>query len=201
MRRVLVLFAHPRLEKSRANRALLARFPHDEEAIFFRDLYELYPDFDVDVEAEKRMLIESDVIVMHHPFYWYSAPPLIKQWIDLVLEFGWAYGPGGTALRGKTLFHTLTTGGTQDAYTREGLHGFTIADFLVPLQRTATLCGMRWLPPFLVHGTNRITDRELDEVAELYARTLIAFRDGSLDLEKASAHPTMNSAIAAESLR
>ncbi len=46
------------------------------------DMYELYPDFNIDVEAEKA----HDLIISQHPRYWFSCPPLMKQWIDLVLE-------------------------------------------------------------------------------------------------------------------
>ena len=57
-------------------------------------MYEKYPDFNIDVDYEKKLLEKNQIIIWQHPFYWYSAPPLLKQWIDLVLEFGWAYGPG-----------------------------------------------------------------------------------------------------------
>ena len=80
---VLVLFAHPALETSRINRRL-AEAPQSLEGVTLRDLYEVYPDFDVDVEAEQASLLEHDVVVFQHPLYWYSAPPLLKQWQDLV---------------------------------------------------------------------------------------------------------------------
>jgi hypothetical protein len=76
----------------------------------------------------------------------------VKQWIDLVLAFGWAYGPGGVALRGKTLFHVVTSGGAAAAYQADGFHGYTLAEFLRPLERTTTLCGMTWLPPLAIQG-------------------------------------------------
>ena len=179
MSRVLVLFAHPRLEKSRTNRALLRRFPQHRD-ITFRDLYETYPDFNIDIAREQQLLADHHVIVLHHPFYWYSMPPLLKQYIDLVYAFGWAYGPGGTALKGKVQFHVLTTGGGVDAYTAEGFHGSTLQQFMLPLKRTATLCGMTWLPPFAVHGTNRLGDAELERMAEHYARLLQAFAEDRL---------------------
>lgn len=172
MPRVLVLFAHPRLEKSRANRRLIAHLPADDR-ITFVDLYDRYPDFNIDIAAEQSQLIAHDIIVWHHPMYWYSAPPLVKQWIDLVLAFGWAYGPGGTALRGKALGHVVTTGGAEAAYQHEGMHGWTLSEFLRPLERTATLCGMTWLPPFAVHGTHRLSDDDLDAAGRRYAQLLI----------------------------
>lgn len=169
--RVLVLFAHPRLEKSRANAALVRRMPL-QSGITFRDLYELYPDFDIDVAAEQAQLLAHDVIVWHHPLYWYSAPPLVKQWIDLVLTFGWAYGPGGTALKGKAMGHVVTTGGAAASYQLDGFHGSTLAEFLRPLERTVTLCGMEWLEPWAIHGTNQLSEEELASAADRYAAYL-----------------------------
>lgn len=107
MNKVLILFAHPRYEQSRTNEALVSRIPKNEY-ITFHDLYELYPDFNIDIQREQQLLIEHDIIIWHHPFYWYNVPPLLKQWIDIVLTFGWAYGPGGTALTGKMIFNVLT---------------------------------------------------------------------------------------------
>jgi putative NADPH-quinone reductase len=98
--RVLILFAHPALERSRVNRVLI-RDLDQLDGVTFHDLYEAYPDFDVDVAREQALLLEHDTIVLQHPFYWYSTPALIKQWEDLVLQHGWAYGHEGNALRGK----------------------------------------------------------------------------------------------------
>ncbi|MCC6399356.1 MAG: NAD(P)H-dependent oxidoreductase [Flavobacteriales bacterium] len=185
MPRVLVLFAHPRLERSRTNRALLKALPASDR-ITFRDLYELYPDMQVDVRAEQDLLAAHDVVVLHHPLYWYSVPPLLKQYIDLVYAFGWAYGPGGTALKGRTQFHVVTTGGGADAYSSAGFHGHTLQEFLLPLKRTATLCGMQWAPPFAVQGTHRVDDSELERIAQRYGRLLQGWAEGTLTLEHMS---------------
>lgn len=45
LRRVLVPFTHPALEKPRVNRALIQGL-EDMEGVTFHDLYEAYPDFD-----------------------------------------------------------------------------------------------------------------------------------------------------------
>jgi glutathione-regulated potassium-efflux system ancillary protein KefG len=177
MARVLILFAHPRFEKSRTNARLLQHVPKRTD-VTFHDLYERYPDFDINAAEEQALLQDHDIYVWHHPLYWYSAPPLVKQWIDLVLAFGWAYGPGGTALQGKAMGHVMTTGGADTAYQLDGFHGATLEEFLRPLQRTVTLCGMRWLTPFAVHGTHRLSDEALDQEAARYGRYLSALADG-----------------------
>ncbi|MDH4069676.1 MAG: NAD(P)H-dependent oxidoreductase, partial [Ignavibacteria bacterium] len=84
MTKILILFAHPRLEKSHVNAALLEAIP-DRPDILLHDLYEEYPDFNIDIAREKQLLTDHEIIVWHHPFYWYNAPPLLKQWIDMVL--------------------------------------------------------------------------------------------------------------------
>jgi glutathione-regulated potassium-efflux system ancillary protein KefG len=152
--KVLVLFAHPAIEKSRVNRHL-ANAAQQVEGVTFHDLYREYPDHVIDVEAEQKLLLEHDVIVFQHPFYWYSTPSIIKEWLDLVLEYGFAYGEEGDQLKGKAWVHALSTGGLESAYSKTGHNRFTIDEFLAPLKQSAYLCGMPFLVPFVVHGAHR----------------------------------------------
>ena len=55
----------------------------------------------------------GSLIVLMHPIQWYSMPALLKLWLDEVLTYGWAYGPGGSALKGKDLWLVATTGGPE----------------------------------------------------------------------------------------
>lgn len=167
MNKVLILFAHPRFEQSRANQALLEKVKQNPK-ITFHDLYEAYPDFHIDVPYEKSLLEAHDVIVWHHPFYWYSCPPLMKQWIDMVLEYGWAYGPGGEALQHKKCLQVITTGGSRKVYCSQGRNNYTINEFLRPFEQTARLCQMEYLPPFAIMGTNKLSATELDDYAAQY---------------------------------
>ena len=96
----------------------------------------------------------ADTVVLQYPVHWYSVPALLKLWLDEVLEYGWAYGPGGTALRGKSVLAVASTGGTFDSYGPEGNHGHPIEAFLLPLEQTARLCGMDWLPPLVLHDAD-----------------------------------------------
>jgi glutathione-regulated potassium-efflux system ancillary protein KefG len=189
--KILILFAHPRFERSANNLLLVKQIPAIPE-ITFHDLYEKYPDFNIDIEKEKRLLTEHQIIIWHHPFYWYSAPPLLKQWIDLVLEFGWAYGPGGVALEGKIIFNSITLGGPRSAYTRSGYNRFTVRELLYPLEQTANLCKMIWLPPFTVHGTHRISEEEKTRTAGQYGILLERFVSGNFSVNEIQKHEYMN---------
>lgn len=194
MARILILFAHPALEKSRCNARLVAA-ARGVDGVTVHDLYEVYPDFDIDVPAEQRRIEEHDVVVFQHPLLWYGTPALLKEWQDLVLEHGWAYGTGGTALVGKTWLAAVTTGGPEATYARDALHGGTLRDFLAPLEGTARLCGMEILPPFAVHGAHGLTPTEIDGHASDYRRVLVALRDGNIDRDAAGRHARINAAL------
>jgi glutathione-regulated potassium-efflux system ancillary protein KefG len=195
--RVLVLFAHPALQKSRVN-VRLAAAARDVAGVTFHDLYEEYPNFQIDVAREQELLLAHDAIVFQHPFYWYSCPALLKEWIDLVLEYGFAYGPDGDKLRGKLLLSALTTGGAEHSYHREGHNRFTVRELLAPFEQTALLCGMTPLPPFVVHATVRVlNDAELDRHATDYARVLSALRDARLSPTRMRDLPRLNADLGA----
>jgi glutathione-regulated potassium-efflux system ancillary protein KefG len=180
MARVLILFAHPSLERSRVHRELLRAVPDDPQ-LTLHDLYEAYPRLDIDVQREQALLLEHDVIVFQHPFYWYSTPPILKQWQDLVLEHGWAYGSDGKALVGKDFLSIISAGGGEPAYCSVGYNRFTVRELLAPMEQTAHLCGMRFLPPFVVFGTHRIDAEGITGEARRYRVLLEALMAGEPD--------------------
>lgn len=181
---ILILFAHPAFEKSRVNRQLIQAV-QSLDGVTVHDLYEAYPNFHINVKAEQDLLLAHDVIVFHHPFYWYSSPAILKEWQDLVLEHGFAYGQGGTALHGKKFLTAITTGGDKYAYCKDGYNRFTIRELLVPFEQTAGLCGMEYLPPFVVQGTHRLREREeIDQHAADYRAVITALRDGTIHWDR-----------------
>ncbi len=188
---ILILFAHPRFEKSRVNRALLSGIDQ-LPGVTFLDLYEQYPDFNVDVEREKQLLTGHQIIVWHHPFYMYGVPALLKQWMDLVLEYGWAHGRGVYSLKDKIIFNALTSGGTREVYVAHGYNRFTIREFLAPFDQTAHLCKMIYLPPFVVQGTHLLTEAELALHAALYRTLLERLVRGEFSVEQIGRYAFLN---------
>lgn len=189
--RVLVLYCHPNPHRSRVNRALVDAV-RDLPGVTVQDLYEAYPDHRVDVDAEQELLEAHHTVVFQHPFYWYSTPPLLKEWLDEVLRWGWAYGIGGTRLRGKRLMSALTTGGAEAAYAEGGFNRYSIRQLLAPIDQTAFLCGMTYLPPFVIHGTHRLDDAAIREAARAYRVVLEALRDDRVPLDAIAALPRIN---------
>jgi len=191
---ILVLFAHPALQKSRVNKQLI-RCVKDIDGITFHDLYEIYPDFHINVRKEQALLQENDIIVFQHPLFWFSMPALLKEWQDLVLEHKWAYGMEGVALKGKKLLSAVSTGGRESLFQKEGFNRFTMKEFLAPVEQLAYICGMDYLPPFVVHGTHVLTESEIAGHAEDYCKILTALRDKRIDLEAARKFPRLNARL------
>lgn len=176
---VLVLVAHPQMEQSRVNRAMMraagALAADAPGRVEVRDLYALYPDYDIDTAAERARLAAASLVVWQHPLHWYAMPPLMKLWLDEVLAFGWAYGPGGDALRGKDLWLAVSTGGEQQAYRPDGYNRYFFDAFLPPVEQTAALCGMRFLPPLVLHGAHHADEAAIAEHARVYAERLASY--------------------------
>ena len=173
---VLVIVAHPQLEQSRANRRLMqtaSALQRDRPSrVAVRDLYALYPDYLIDITAEQAALAAARLVVWQHPIHWYNMPPLMKLWVDDVLAFGWAYGPDGHALLHKDLWLVATTGGPEDSYRPESYNRYFFDAFLPPYEQTAALCGMRFLPPLMLHGAHKASEADIRAHAELYAQRL-----------------------------
>ena len=195
MKKILILFAHPAYQKSIINKALINGV-RDLKGVTVNDLYEKYPDFFIDISAEQKLLLQHDIIVWHHPFYWYSAPAIIKEWMDLVLQHGFAYGRQGRALEGKWVMSAISTGGSAEVYSKTGSNHFTVNEFLAPFNQSVTLCRMLYLPPFVTHGSHTITSIRLDEQVAAYRQLLILLRDEKLTTEDFDKIQYMNQLIA-----
>lgn len=171
---IYLIAAHPSWRESRVNRRLLdsARTVAHVET---NDLYTRYPDYCIDVAAEQARVAAAQLIVLMHPIHWYSMPALQKLWLDDVLSYGWAYGVGGNALRGKDLWLAATTGGPESSYHPQGYNRYFFDAFLPPYEQTAALCGMRFLPPLLLHGAHSASEPEVADHIETFRQRLQSY--------------------------
>jgi glutathione-regulated potassium-efflux system ancillary protein KefF len=100
-------------------------------------------------------------------------PALLKLWFEKVLTFGWAWGPGGDALRGKRCLWVVTTGGDENDYQPDGLHGHVFDAFAPVMQQTARFCGMEWVEPVVVHEARQLDPDTLAAWAAAYRARLV----------------------------
>ncbi len=188
MAKILHYFAHPGGHRSKANTPMFSA-AQALEGITSIDLYAAYPRHNIDVAHEQSLLLEHDVILLQFPVFWYSVPSLVKDWIDLVFEHGWAYGTGGDKLKGKHLMLAVTTGAPQEAYGPDGYQHYPLRTFLTPLEQTARLCGMRFAAPYVLHGARH---GDIQSHVDGFVRLLEAVRDDRFDFEGAEGMETMN---------
>lgn len=182
-KKILILFAHPAQHRSEVNAPLFDASKNHKDVTTV-DLYHEYPTYHIDIDKEQQRLIEHDVIVFMFPLYWYSTPALLKEWQDLVLEYDFAYGQKGTSLHGKQFLCAISTGGPDSAYQADGFNQHTVRDLLKPLEQTANLCGMEYLPPFVLHGSRTaVEDKRVAPHIDSWTTTLDALTTGKIQLD------------------
>ncbi|MBX2880577.1 MAG: NAD(P)H-dependent oxidoreductase [Granulosicoccus sp.] len=189
MSKVIVFYIHPGQPYSSNNRALQASLD-SVSGIERVDLYAQYPRFNIDIPVEQDRLLRNDFFIFQFPIFWYSCPSLLKEWLDLVLEYGFAYGDGGDRLKGKKMMLSLTTGGHRDAYSAGGHQGHPLPSFLLPFQQTANLCNMQYFPPYVLFDALQAQPSVVQQHATGYARLVESLRDNTFD-EEAAAHLAM----------
>ncbi len=193
VKKILINFAHPARSRSKINTTLRKQIDALEN-VTINDLYSHYPDFLIDVKREQKLCEDHDIIIFQFPFYWYSSPSIVKEWMDLVLEHGWAYGSQGKALMGKHFMLAISGGGDASTYNKEGFNEFTIAELTSPMRATAKLCNLTWLPPFTILGIHRgLPEDQLRVHSANYRRLILALRDGTCDLSLVQQHEFINS--------
>ncbi len=175
MKHIYHIVTHPDLEKSRVNKKVLKAF-EGQEGIETRKLYEVYPDWKIDIAKEKESLLKADIIVVQTPFYWYSTPGLYKEWQDRVLEYGFAYGEGGDKLKDKKFMMVISTFGPEEAYQHGGYNNFTMEELLRPFEQTANLCKLEYVRPLVIHGVMHKTDEDITAFADFVKREVGALR-------------------------
>lgn len=174
---IRLLFVHPFPHRSKVNLVLLEAV-RGVPGVHLCDLYEEYPDFHIDVDKEQQILRITDLLVVQHPLYWYGAPAMFKQWQDVVLEYGFAFGVGGDALKGKDFLSVITVGQSKASYCPEGHNRHELREILYPYECMANHCGMNYLEPLVMYSAHQLTGEQLAEWGEVYRRRLLSYRSG-----------------------
>ena len=173
--KTLIIVAHPNLGESKINQAWTQALQAQED-VTVHVLYGVYPDGRINVKREQQLLDSHERIIFQYPLYWYSTPPLLKQWFDEVLEPGWAFGPGGEHLRSKEIGIAISTAGTAASYQPGGHNLFTIQDITKPLASLANYVSAAYLPPFVLHDARHVTEEQLLDSTAAYLHHLAEAR-------------------------
>ncbi|MFZ4875414.1 NAD(P)H-dependent oxidoreductase [Janthinobacterium sp. Mn2066] len=134
--KTLVIVVHPKIENSVVNQRWLQELSLYPEQFTIHHLHQAYPDGHIDVAKEQALVEAHGNVVLQFPMYWFNCPPLMKKWLDDVLAYGWAYGTGGDAFKGRKVALGVTAGINQADFSPEGKWGHTLAQLLAPFEVT-----------------------------------------------------------------
>ncbi|MNP60383.1 General stress protein 14 [compost metagenome] len=113
--------------------------------------------------------------------YWFNCPPLLKQWLDEVLAYGWAYGSEGDKLKNKNFMLALSAGGQEQVYSESGEYQISLEKIFTPFELTALYVGAVYQPLHAFYGldTNPSEDddvpthQDIDNNAIQYVQKLL----------------------------
>lgn len=133
--------------------------------------------FAPDIEAELQKLEWCDLLLLQFPLWWFGLPATMKGWVDRVFAMGRTYGGGRVyehgVFRGKRAMLSLTTGGPEMAFTKEGFNG-DLRGILRPIHRgILEFVGFEVLAPHVVFGPARLSDDERNRALTRFRQRLL----------------------------
>jgi glutathione-regulated potassium-efflux system ancillary protein KefG len=171
MKNILILYAHPNYQNSQTNKKLINGLEKIKN-ITINNLYQKYPNYNINIAVEQELLLQNDLIIFQFPYYWFNTTPLLKLFIDNVFEDGFAYGTNNK-LKNKSLMCCITSGGSFERYSND--IGFSFNELLKPFEKTANYCGIKYLPPFIVADVYNLNESQLNRYTESYKNILNKF--------------------------
>jgi putative NADPH-quinone reductase len=170
--KTLVIVIYPDINRSAINKRWIEELGKFPDLYTVHQLYEVYPDEKIDVEAEQKLVEAYDKIVFQFPFYWFNCPPLFKKWLDEVLTYGWAYGSrSGYKMAGKKIALAISLGIDEQDYRPSALYKYTIEELTRPFELSFEYVKADYRPFFAYYGI------ELNSSAEWIEKSVPLYLD------------------------
>lgn len=173
MKKTLVIVAHPNIEQSTVNKRWVAELLKSPELFTVHELYKTYPNGQIDVLAEQERIEAHQHLIIQFPLYWFNCPPLLKQWLDDVLSYGWAYGSSGDRLKQKKIMLAVSAGIKEDEFSSTGSYQLSLEQILNPFKLTAQYTQADYQPIYAFYDAEnqpeaqRVDQSALDYVIRL----------------------------------
>lgn len=176
--KTLVVVAHPDIETSVINKAWLAELRKYPELYTVHELYNVYPDWQIDVAQEQKLIEAHEKIVLQFPVFWFSSPPLLKKWLDDVLTYGWAYGSGsGYKMQNRKVALAVTAGIKEQDYSITGRYKYSLDEILLPFEITTNYVNATYGSYYAFYGTESASDVTAEQVNNIeVARSAVEYR-------------------------
>jgi NAD(P)H dehydrogenase (quinone) len=130
-----------------------------------------------DIQDEIEKVEWCDLLILNFPIFWFSAPAMLKGWIDRVFVSGRFYGgkrfydKGG--MLGKKALVTVTLGGQEHMFGPNAIHG-EMHTMLRPILRGAlAYCGFAVLPPYIAYHVPYVSNDVRQSILQSYHERLL----------------------------
>ena len=160
MKKTLVLFAHPFLEFSSNNKEL-TNFYERHQHFNFRDLYEEYPDFHVAAFKERKNIYQYERFIFHFPIIWFGMPPLLRLWIDEVVDTKWLNEDEKNPFENKEVYFLITTRSKERSFGPNGKHHFTIEELISGILITLKIFKANIKNIYIVYDSENLSKKEI----------------------------------------
>lgn len=151
--KTLVIVTHPHIEESVINKRWIEELNKYPDKYVVHQLYKAYPDENIDVKAEQKLVEQYDKIVFQFPFYWFSSPPLLKKWFDEVLIHGWAFGSkSGYQVGGKKVTLAISAGIHEHEFATNEKYKYTLTELTRPFELSFEYIKADYQPLFAYYG-------------------------------------------------
>ncbi|HTM64487.1 MAG TPA: NAD(P)H-dependent oxidoreductase [Gammaproteobacteria bacterium] len=174
MKTILYVYAHPNRES--LNHSIMmhaaAELERNDVNVIVSDLYSA----PLDISAEQKKIASANHIIFQFPLWWFSAPAIMKAWLDNVLTKGFAYDIdkqfANGLLRDKTASLTVTMQSPENAYQPPGIHGTNLKNFLLPFHHTLRFTGIKPLATFAVFSALEMNQSRYRKMLDQYTQYL-----------------------------
>lgn len=173
--KTLVIVSHPYPDQSVVVNAL-QKIAENTTDVRVRNLETLYGANinGFDVVAEQKAHEGVDRIVYLFPIHWFNLTPMLKAYLNHVWSYGWAFGPNGTALKGKEMQVVVTAGATEHTYSVNGLIQSSISEVLTPMKASGIYVGMNYKTPLAFFETMGVSKERLELISKEFSQSLNA---------------------------
>jgi len=153
--KTLVIVTHPTIDTSVINKRWVEELKKYPEKYTVHELHKAYPEGNIDVEKEQKLVESHGNLVLQFPIYWFNCPPLLKKWLDDVLAYGWAYGSKGDKFKNRKVALAVSAGIRKEDYRPEGRYRYTLEHLLAPFETTFLYCNADYRSVFAFYGTEK----------------------------------------------
>jgi len=132
--KTLIIITHPNIEHSSINKRWVEELRKYQDKFTIHELYKAYPNGNIDVEKEQKLVECHGNLVFQFPLFNFSSPSLLKKWLDDVLVYNWAYGKNGDKLKNRKVSLAVSVGIQKKDYQPSGKYYYTLEEILVPFK-------------------------------------------------------------------